>query len=79
MSAERGWAGTFAHFRPGRMPVLGPIAIRVADWFRPQRGETPMFAQVAMEESAEDNGRDAAPGRHFGVSSPLWDVVFRTR
>jgi sterol desaturase/sphingolipid hydroxylase (fatty acid hydroxylase superfamily) len=37
------WASTFTRFHPGRIPLVGPIVLRVADWSRPQPGYAPMF------------------------------------
>lgn len=43
------WATTFARFRPGRMPLVGPIAVRVADWSKPQAGRALMFDSRLLE------------------------------
>jgi sterol desaturase/sphingolipid hydroxylase (fatty acid hydroxylase superfamily) len=43
------WATTFARFRPGRMPLIGPIAVRVADWSQPRAGRAPMFDHGLLE------------------------------
>ena len=42
------WATTFTRFPPGRTP-LGPVAVRVEDWSRPQPGRAPMFDQPLLE------------------------------
>ena len=42
------WATTFARFPPGRTP-LGPVAVHVEDWSRPQAGRAPMFDQPLLE------------------------------
>jgi dihydroceramide fatty acyl 2-hydroxylase len=44
------WASTFARFQPGRIPLVGPIVVRVADWSRPQAGGAPMFEYPPMLE-----------------------------
>jgi sterol desaturase/sphingolipid hydroxylase (fatty acid hydroxylase superfamily) len=43
------WLSTFKRFQPGRIPIAGPVALLVADWSRPQRGEAPMFDSQALE------------------------------
>ena len=43
------WATTFSRFQPGRLPIIGPVAVRVADWSRPQRGQAPMFDHPWLE------------------------------
>ena len=43
------WLSTFNRFRPGRVPLVGPVALFVADWSRPQRGEAPMFDSPLLE------------------------------
>jgi sterol desaturase/sphingolipid hydroxylase (fatty acid hydroxylase superfamily) len=43
------WVTTFARFRPGRMPLIGPIIVRVADWSKPQAGRAPMFDNEVLE------------------------------
>jgi dihydroceramide fatty acyl 2-hydroxylase len=58
MKVMTSWATTFARFSPGRMPILGPIAVRVADWSRPQRGQAPLFDAPWLER--------------FSVAQPIW-------
>jgi Fatty acid hydroxylase superfamily len=65
MGTERSWAATFARFQPGRIPILGPIAIWVADWSRPQRGEAPMFDTAWLERLSV-----AHPAVPFAVYAP---------
>src|SRR4051812_41350990 len=43
------WLSTFTRFRPGRTPLVGPVALLVADWSRPQRGSAPMFDSPVLE------------------------------
>jgi len=43
------WSTTFQRFAPGRMPVIGSIAVAVSDWSRPRPGESQMFDQRLME------------------------------
>ena len=43
------WLSTFTRFRPGRTPLVGPVALLVADWSRPQRGSAPMFDSPLLE------------------------------
>jgi sterol desaturase/sphingolipid hydroxylase (fatty acid hydroxylase superfamily) len=43
------WLSTFTRFQPGRIPLVGPIALLVADWSRPRRGEAPMFDSPLLE------------------------------
>lgn len=43
------WLSTFNRFRPGRIPLVGPVGLLVADWARPQRGEAPMFDSPLLE------------------------------
>jgi hypothetical protein len=65
MRTGRSWATTFARFQAGRTPILGPIAIRVADWSRPQRGEAPMFESAWLERLSI-----AHPAVPFAVYAP---------
>jgi sterol desaturase/sphingolipid hydroxylase (fatty acid hydroxylase superfamily) len=44
------WASTFARFQPGRIPLVGPIVLSVADWSRPQTGFAPMFESPQLFE-----------------------------
>lgn len=43
------WLSTFKRFQPGRIPLIGPVALLVADWSRPQRGRAPMFDSPLLE------------------------------
>jgi sterol desaturase/sphingolipid hydroxylase (fatty acid hydroxylase superfamily) len=43
------WASTFARFQPGRIPLLGPIVVLVADWSKPQPGHAIMFENAVLE------------------------------
>jgi sterol desaturase/sphingolipid hydroxylase (fatty acid hydroxylase superfamily) len=43
------WLSTFKRFRPGRIPLVGPVALLVADWSRPQRGRAPMLDSPLLE------------------------------
>jgi sterol desaturase/sphingolipid hydroxylase (fatty acid hydroxylase superfamily) len=43
------WLSTFKRFRPGPVPLVGPVALLVADWSRPQRGHGPMFDSPLLE------------------------------
>jgi len=43
------WLSTFTRFRPGRTPLVGPVALLVADWAKPQRGTAPMFDSPFLE------------------------------
>ena len=42
------WATTFTRFPPGRT-ALGPVAVQVEDWSRPQAGRAPMFDHPLLE------------------------------
>lgn len=55
--------------------------LRVADWSKPQPGHAPMFDYPPLLErlSVVHPTFPTAVDRRFGVTSPLWDVVFRTR
>jgi dihydroceramide fatty acyl 2-hydroxylase len=44
------WASTFARFQPGRIPLIGPIVVTVADWSRPQPGWAIMFDEQPLLE-----------------------------
>jgi hypothetical protein len=55
------WATTFSRFQPGRLPLVGPIAVRVADWSKPRPGRAPMFDQVWLER--------------LSVAHPAWPVA----
>src|SRR5262249_32174208 len=44
------WTTTFARFQPGRMRLLGPIMVRVADWSRPQSGWAIKFDEYPLLE-----------------------------
>ena len=43
------WASTFARFQPGRIPLLGPIVVRVADWSDPQPGTAAVFDHALLD------------------------------
>jgi dihydroceramide fatty acyl 2-hydroxylase len=43
------WASTFARFQPGRIPLIGPIVVLVADWSKPQPGYAIMFENAVLE------------------------------
>jgi hypothetical protein len=43
------WMTTFSRFQPGRMPLVGPIAVHVADWSKPRPGRAPMFDETWLE------------------------------
>jgi sterol desaturase/sphingolipid hydroxylase (fatty acid hydroxylase superfamily) len=49
MAAKSTWITTFTRFRPGRIPLIGPIIVIVADWSRPQPGHGPMFDGRLLE------------------------------
>jgi sterol desaturase/sphingolipid hydroxylase (fatty acid hydroxylase superfamily) len=44
------WASTFTRFQPGRIPFVGPVVVRVADWSKPQAGGAPMFEYPPLLE-----------------------------
>lgn len=43
------WFNTFARFEPGRIPVIGPIAVRVADWSKPRPGGAPLLDPAVLD------------------------------
>ena len=43
------WSRTFERFTPGRVPLVGPIAVIVSDWTRPRTGQSRMFELPAIE------------------------------
>ena len=43
------WASTFARFHAGRIPLVGPLVVRVTDWSKPRPGRGPMFDQRVLE------------------------------
>ena len=43
------WLATFKRFPAERIPLIGRVALLVADWSRPQRGEAPMFDWPLLE------------------------------
>ena len=43
------WATTFARFRPGNVPLVGPVIVRVSDWSTPLPGRAPMFDHPLLE------------------------------
>ena len=49
MAEKPTWISTFTRFRPGRIPLIGPIVVLVADWSRPQPGHGPMFDRGLLE------------------------------
>jgi sterol desaturase/sphingolipid hydroxylase (fatty acid hydroxylase superfamily) len=55
------WATTFSRFQPGRVPLVGPIAVRVADWSKPQAGAAPMFEHRWLER--------------LTVAHPVWPLA----
>jgi hypothetical protein len=69
MRVDRTWAGTFSRFSPGRIPLVGSIVVRVADWSRPQRGEAPMLEPSWLERFSL-----AHPAVPFAIYAPagLW-------
>lgn len=69
MSPSNDWVTTFARFRLGRIPLVGPIVVRVADWSRPQVGRAPMFDAALLERLSV-----AHPAVPFTVYMPggLW-------
>ena len=56
-----GWSTTFRRFEDGPIRI-GPIAINVKDWSRPQTGESRLFANRVLEGMA--------------VAGPFWPLVF---
>jgi sterol desaturase/sphingolipid hydroxylase (fatty acid hydroxylase superfamily) len=69
MNRRSDWATTFARFQPGRIALFGPIAVRVADWSKPQAGRAPMFDETLLERLSI-----AHPALPFAVYAPagLW-------
>ncbi len=59
------WETVFERFPSGPLPIVGPIEVLVHDWSKPADLHPRLFTQGALEWQ-------------FGVSSPLWDYVFRT-
>ncbi len=51
------WRTTFARFQPGRIPLIGPIAVRVADWSKPRPGGAPMLDPEALDRLSVANPR----------------------
>jgi sterol desaturase/sphingolipid hydroxylase (fatty acid hydroxylase superfamily) len=43
------WSTTFERFPTGTFPIVGPIALDVHDWGRPQDGSPRMFGQSFLE------------------------------
>ena len=52
------WLTTFARFEPGRIPVIGPIAVRVADWSKPRPGGAPLLDPAVLDR--------------LSVAHPIW-------
>ena len=65
MNRTKDWATTFARFQAGRIPFLGPVGVRVADWSRPQAGRAPMFDETVLERLSV-----AHPAVPFAVYAP---------
>ena len=65
MQASGRWASTFSRFKPGRMALVGPIEVRVADWSKPQPGRAPMFDTGLLERASV-----AHPAFPFAVYAP---------
>ena len=61
------WATTFARFRPGSMPLIGPVIVRVADWSKPVPGTAPMFDHPPLLERFSV----AHPAFPFAVYAPV--------
>jgi dihydroceramide fatty acyl 2-hydroxylase len=61
------WATTFARFRPGSRPLIGPIILRVADWSKPVPGTAPMFDHPPLLERFSV----AHPAFPFAVYAPV--------
>jgi len=59
------WLNTFARFRPGETPLIGPIKVRVADWSKPQPGRAPMFKNPVLERLSV-----AHPALPFSIYAP---------
>ncbi len=43
------WFTTFTRFPPENIPVIGPIAIRVADWAKPRPGHAPLLDPALLD------------------------------
>jgi dihydroceramide fatty acyl 2-hydroxylase len=65
MRAAELWASTFARYTPGRMSLLGPVKVCVADWSKPQPGRAPMFDATWLERLSV-----AYPAFPFAVYAP---------
>jgi sterol desaturase/sphingolipid hydroxylase (fatty acid hydroxylase superfamily) len=63
------WVTTFTRFQPGRMRLLGPIVVRVADWSRPQPGRAAMFDQQWLDRLSW--AHPAFPPAAYGTAG-LW-------
>jgi dihydroceramide fatty acyl 2-hydroxylase len=61
------WSTTFARFRPGSRPLVGPVIIRVADWSKPSPGTAPMFDHPPLLERFSV----AHPALPFAVYFPV--------
>ena len=61
------WSTTFVRFKPGSMPLVGPVIVRVADWSKPTPGTAPMFDRPALFERFSV----AHPAAPFVVYAPL--------
>ena len=46
------WTSTFARFQPGRIPLIGPIVVRVSDWSKPQPGHAAIFEHPLLERAS---------------------------
>jgi sterol desaturase/sphingolipid hydroxylase (fatty acid hydroxylase superfamily) len=70
------WLSTFKRFPTGRIPLVGPIALLVADWSRPQRGRAPMFDLPLLERFSV-----VSPGYPTAVYLPvgLWLIYISVR
>src|SRR6476620_4330869 len=64
-SSAMSWLNTFARFRPGETPLIGPIKVRVADWSKPQPGRAPMFKNPVLERLSV-----AHPALPFSIYAP---------
>lgn len=63
----RSWVTTFARFRPGSVPLVGPVIVRVSDWSKPQPGSAPMFDHPPLLERFSV----AHPAFPFAVYMPV--------
>jgi hypothetical protein len=63
------WASTFARFQTGRVLLVGPIVVRVADWSKPVPGRAPMFDQALLERLSV--GHPALPALVYAPAG-LW-------